>query len=137
MQKPQKDQIRLFKSLGRLKIQAENCAVSSHVTDRLQDIWRDFQVEIAESCQPASISEVRRLPEFLWPDACCYVLNLLDTTLECDEDESHPDFLCTDNALEDLIMTPDEVVIAMVKSGTVETPQELIAWIESRVEQLA
>lgn len=100
--------------------------------------------EILEAANLRSVSDVRGMEQRFWVQGVDCVLGTADTTLECgddlgcdDEENPNPDYVCTDWFSDALREMPEEIVFEMVKSGTVETPEQIMAWIDAQVGQPA
>ncbi len=98
--------------------------------DELADDLRDY---VADGVSPRTVTEVRnKLPKSCWIHGLFYIVMSKDTTLEDGEEDG----FCTDWWTDALMDFPRELMMAMVKKGTVNSPDELLKWISQMYRAL-
>jgi hypothetical protein len=99
--------------------------------ENLTDAIRILECAAAELFAPETVDEVRAIPEGeVQRLALARLLSSNDNSSELDQD--NPEFVCTDRFYSQ-IENP-ELIEAVLRDQTVNTPQELLEWFSAHYE---
>jgi hypothetical protein len=124
------EQTAFFKELLEIAQRARQI-VGEDCQNSALDLAELVESKIIESVNPQTIQDVRNLDELHWMARLLHLVESADTSIDKDGNED-PDGFYTDWYFEALDRIKTATVRDMVRSGAVETPSELLQWIENQ-----